>query len=103
MDVVCVDIRADEGVTRRTAAGGSVGAGCLAYVMYLGLDGRPKGVEITHRGIVQLLFGVDYDLQQRAGLAAAGAAAFDASTLESGALLRACAAVSRPGAGPAGA
>ena len=56
----------------------------LAYVMYTsGSTGTPKGVEVCHRGVVRLLFGVDYvrlDGQQTFLLLAP--ISFDASTFE---------------------
>ena len=56
----------------------------LAYVMYTsGTTRRPKGVAVPHRGVVRLLFGVDYlpfkDKQTCLQLAPI---TFDASTFE---------------------
>jgi amino acid adenylation domain-containing protein len=56
----------------------------LAYVMYTsGSTGLPKGVEIRHRGITRLLFGVDYvALGPNQTLLHLSSTAFDASTFE---------------------
>jgi len=56
----------------------------LAYVMYTsGSTGKPKGVMVCHRGIVRLLFGVDYvRLDPSTTLLHHSPASFDASTLE---------------------
>ena len=62
----------------------SAGAENLAYVIYTsGSTGVPKGVEIPHRAINRLLFGVDYarfDASLR--VAQLAPISFDASTLE---------------------
>ena len=56
----------------------------LAYIMYTsGSTGRPKGVAIRHRGIVRLLFGIDYmDLTGEQTFLQLAPLGFDASTFE---------------------
>ncbi len=56
----------------------------VAYVIYTsGSTGEPKGVEVTHRNIARLLFGVDYvDLETRPRILQMASISFDASTFE---------------------
>jgi aspartate racemase len=61
-----------------------IGPDALAYVMYTsGSEGRPKGVEVRHRGILRLLFGVDYvALDSGQSILQMAPISFDASTFE---------------------
>ncbi|EDX71108.1 amino acid adenylation domain protein [Coleofasciculus chthonoplastes PCC 7420] len=56
----------------------------LAYINYTsGSTGKPKGVKVLHRGVIRLLFGIDYvhlDAQQR--LLQMAPISFDAATFE---------------------
>jgi amino acid adenylation domain-containing protein len=80
-----------------------VGPENLAYVMYTsGSTGQPKGVEVTHRGVVRLVRGADY---ARFGpdevFLQLAPAAFDAATFEIwGALLNGARLALLPGRAP---
>ncbi len=56
----------------------------LAYVMYTsGTTHKPKGVAVEHRGVVRLLFGVDYvPFHEKQTFLQLAPITFDASTLE---------------------
>ena len=76
----------------------------LAYIMYTsGSTGTPKGVAVPHRGVVRLLFGVDYTpLDADRVILQMAPATFDASTFEIwGALLHGGRCVLYPGRVPA--
>ena len=68
-----------------------------------GSTGTPKGVAVPHRGVVRLLFGVDYArLEAGRTILQMAPAAFDASTFEIwGALLHGGRCVLVPGRLPA--
>lgn len=55
-----------------------------AYIMYTsGTTGTPKGVLVTHRGVVRLVRGTDYiELDENTRMLQAGAIGFDAATFE---------------------
>jgi len=81
----------------------AVQASNLAYVIYTsGSTGQPKGVEVVHRGVNRLLFGVNYvhlDATQR--FLQMAPISFDASTFEIwGALLHGALCVLFPGSIP---
>jgi amino acid adenylation domain-containing protein len=80
-----------------------VQANNLAYVMYTsGSTGQPKGVEVVHRSVNRLLFGVNYvELDATQRFLQLAPISFDASTFEIwGALLHGAKCVLFPGSIP---
>ena len=86
VEVVCVDrdwpaIEREESSTNPENL---ATADNLAYVIYTsGSTGVPKGVEVTHKNVARLLFGVDYArFEERPRILHMASVAFDASTFE---------------------
>jgi amino acid adenylation domain-containing protein len=84
-DMVCLDAHWEtiaQGPVENPSSGATPDN--LAYVMYTsGSTGTPKGVEVCHRGIVRLLFGVDYvHLDAARSILHMAPISFDASTFE---------------------
>ncbi|QMS88318.1 amino acid adenylation domain-containing protein [Nostoc edaphicum CCNP1411] len=93
----------DNAIAQFTVGIADVQATNLAYVIYTsGSTGQPKGVEVIHRGVNRLLFGVNYvhlDTTQR--FLQLAPISFDASTFEIwGALLHGARCVLFPGSIP---
>jgi amino acid adenylation domain-containing protein len=85
LERLCLDELAGELHRYPEASPASVStAESLAYVMFTsGSTGPPKGVEILHRGVVRLLFGVDYvRLGRQTRILQLAPLSFDASTFE---------------------
>ena len=63
--IVCLDAGSDEFATRDTDnLRSGVGADNLAYIIYTsGSTGQPKGVQITHRGVVNYITSAGSDLE----------------------------------------
>src|SRR5262249_8875964 len=90
--VVCLDSDCDT-IARESSLNSraEVSAQGLAYINYTsGSSGQPKGVEVCHRGVVRLLYSIEYaHLDEHEILLHLSPIAFDASTFEIwGALLR---------------
>ena len=75
---------ASEGPPLRGAAGGQAGPGGLACIFFTsGSTGTPKAVEVTHRGILRLVFGLEpMCLDSSQTMLHMSNASFDAATFE---------------------
>ena len=85
VEVVCVDTDWPSIETESPAnLNSTTSADNLAYVIYTsGSTGQPKGVEVTHRNVARLLFGVEYArLEGRPRILHMASVSFDASTFE---------------------
>ncbi|MBW4594950.1 MAG: amino acid adenylation domain-containing protein [Brasilonema angustatum HA4187-MV1] len=83
--LVCLDIEAHLiSQSSQDNPSADVQASNLAYVMYTsGSTGQPKGVEVVHRGVNRLLFGVNYvHLDATQKFLQLAPICFDASTFE---------------------
>ena len=86
VEVVCVDTDWASIETEESSAnpGNIATAENLAYVIYTsGSTGVPKGVEVTHKNVARLLFGVDYArFEGGPRILHVASVSFDASTFE---------------------
>lgn len=86
LEIVCVDTDWASIETEESAANPEnvTTSDNLAYVIYTsGSTGIPKGVEVTHRNVARLLFGVDYArFEGRPRILHMASVSFDASTFE---------------------
>ena len=103
-EILCLD-RERRRIRRQSATNParSTGSESLAYLMSTsGSTGTPKIVEVPHRGVVRLLFGVDYvALDRSRRVLHLAPLSFDASTFEIwGALLHGARCVLFPGLPP---
>ena len=85
LDFVGTVVLADEPGSCSRPLGRDVDPGSVAYVLYTsGSTGKPKGVEVPHRAVMNLLHGIQTEVQLRANesLLAVTTLSFDISMLE---------------------
>jgi amino acid adenylation domain-containing protein len=85
VEVVCVDTNWPSIKTESSGnLNSTASADNLAYVIYTsGSTGQPKGVEVTHKNVARLLFGVEYArFEGRPRILQMASVSFDASTFE---------------------
>ncbi len=83
--MICVDAeRTQLAANPSTNTECSTGPNDLAYVMYTsGSTGRPKGVAVPHRGVLRLLFGIDFaELNRQQRILQMASLSFDSSNFE---------------------